>query len=438
MKKIYIAGAVVLSMAACKPNIEPKAPERGDADFSRYLAVGSSHTAGVTNGALYVEGQMNSYPRMLSEQFKTVGGGDFKQPLVPGEHGWPIGKKILDYVQGPCDTMAYLTITPFKGALDTAGTGLNIYSTGPFNNMGLPGAKITDYLVAGFGTQNRYAARMFNRPTSARMLEEIQNPAHTFFTAWVGMDDVMDYAVMGGDMPGAPFGHRGKLTDPYTFEFAYDSTVNVLTRNGAKGVLMNIPDILDMPFFRAIGPRTLQLDVVDANKLNLQYNSTQVHFDVGMNYYVIEDTKEPNGFRQMRDGEIIRMDVPMDSIKCYGWGSVTPMPARYVLTSDEITRIQQAIGGYNNSIEKIANNYNLPIADMRYYLKGVIDSGARYNGARFNFDAINGNFFSLDGIHFTGKGNALIANSVINTINDYYKASIPYVDANKYPGTKRP
>lgn len=438
MKKLYILGAVVFSMAACKPNIEPKAPERGDADFSRYMAVGSSHTAGVTNGSLYVEGQLNSYPLMLSQQFATVGGGEFKQPMVIGEHGWPLPKWVLGYKQGPCDTQSYLTIIPFKGALDTAGTGNNVYSVGPFNNMGIPGSKITDYIVPGFGTQNRYAGRMFNKPATARILEEIQHPAHTFFTAWMGIDDVMDYATMGGEKPGAPAGYRGKITDPYTFEFAYDSAINVLTRNGAKGIVLNIPDVLDMPFFRTITPKSLELDVVDANKLNLQYNGTQVHFDVGMNYYVIEDEKETDGFRQIREGEIVRMDVPIDSIRCYGWGSTTPMPARYVLTADEISKINAAVAEYNAVIYKIAMAYNLPVSDMFYYLKTVQKDGAKYNGINFSFDVTAGNFYSLDGLHFTGRGNALIANNIINAINTHYKSSIPQVDATRFSGIRRP
>ena len=438
MKKLYILGAVVVGLAACKPNIEPKAPERGDADFSRYMAVGSAHTAGVMSGALYREGQLNSYPYILSMQLQTVGGGDFKQPLVTGEHGWPLGKKVIDYYQGPCDTLPYITVVPFKGALDTAGTGTNIYSTGPFHNMGIPAAKVTDYIVPGFAMQNRYAYRMFNKPTTARALEELQNIQATFFTCWLGLDDVMDYAMAGGEVPGAPIGHRAAITDPYTFEFAYDSVINVMTRNGAKGVLLNLPNILDMPYFNTVMPRSLELTIKTANELNLQYNGTQVHFDVGMNYFVVEDASNVNGFRQIKEGEKIRMDVPQDSIRCNGWGSYVPMPARYVITADEVAKIETALMAYNGIIQNIALNYSLAMTDVKTLMNEVKTNGMSYNGVSFTNDLMMGGFFSLDGVTLTGRGNALLTNRIINTINTYYKSSIADADVNAYSSIRRP
>ncbi|MCB0697104.1 MAG: hypothetical protein KDC07_07050, partial [Chitinophagaceae bacterium] len=245
MKKLYILGLAVCGMAACKPNIEPKAPERGDADFSAYLAAGSSHTAGIMDGSYYLDGQMNSYPAMLGEAFNAVGGGNFKQPLVPGNHGWPIGKLILDYVQGPCDSTPRLAPRPFTGALDTTGTASNIYSSeGPFGNMGIPGSKVTDYLIPGYAMANPFAARMFKKAPTARAVDELLLPEHTFFTLWLGMNDVLDYATMGGDTAG-PSKFRNKLTEQSNFRTAYDSVLNTLTRNGAKGVVMTIPDVLD-------------------------------------------------------------------------------------------------------------------------------------------------------------------------------------------------
>lgn len=437
MKKIYILGAMVCGLAACKPNVEPKAPERGDADFSVYLAVGSGHTAGYTNGSYYLEGQRNSFPVMLAKQMEAVGSGEFKQPLVPGQHGWPVGKFILDHVQGPCDTIATIQRTMFKGALDTVGTSTNIAFKGPFNNMGIPFSKVTDYTMKGFGLNNIYANRMFGAPATSTPLSEMLNVQHTFFTLWLGMDDVLDYARAGGDYLADP-GSAPELTNTNEFSVAYDSVINTVTRNGAKGVVLTIPDILDMPFFRAVSPRSLELNAKDANKLNLQYNGTQVHFDVGMNYYVIEDKSMAGGVRQLQDGEIVLLDMPMDSVKCKGWGSTMPVPARYVLTNDEIKKIEAAVDAYNGIILKLADNYNVAVADTRYFLKNVLSDGGHYNGADYTFKYYEGGLFSLDGIYLTGRGNALLANNIIHAINKYYKSSIADVDVNAYSATKLP
>jgi hypothetical protein len=51
--KIYLL-AGLLFVAACKPDIHTPTPTAGTANFSRYIAVGNSLTAGYSNGGLYL------------------------------------------------------------------------------------------------------------------------------------------------------------------------------------------------------------------------------------------------------------------------------------------------------------------------------------------------------------------------------------------------
>ena len=81
MKHIYLIGASLLVLASCKPNLEPTKPTSGDANFTSYVAIGNSLTAGYADGTLYRSGQINSYPNMLAEMFAFAGGGEFKQPM---------------------------------------------------------------------------------------------------------------------------------------------------------------------------------------------------------------------------------------------------------------------------------------------------------------------------------------------------------------------
>ena len=46
----------------------------GTADFSNYVAVGASFTAGFADGALFIASQENSFPNILSQQFAAIGG----------------------------------------------------------------------------------------------------------------------------------------------------------------------------------------------------------------------------------------------------------------------------------------------------------------------------------------------------------------------------
>lgn len=59
----------------------------GTADFSKYVALGNSLTAGFSDGALFVDGQKGSYTNILAQQFAQVGGGEFKIPYMSDNIG---------------------------------------------------------------------------------------------------------------------------------------------------------------------------------------------------------------------------------------------------------------------------------------------------------------------------------------------------------------
>ena len=91
IKWILIAS---LGMVSCSQEVEDTSgiePEvvvsAGTADFSKYVALGNSLTAGYSDGALFKAGQMNAYPKLLSDQFALVGGGSFTTPLMNDNAG---------------------------------------------------------------------------------------------------------------------------------------------------------------------------------------------------------------------------------------------------------------------------------------------------------------------------------------------------------------
>src|SRR5690606_3901574 len=54
----------------------------GEADFSTYVALGNSLTAGYSDNALFRAGQENSFAKLLADQFALAGGGEFKIPYT--------------------------------------------------------------------------------------------------------------------------------------------------------------------------------------------------------------------------------------------------------------------------------------------------------------------------------------------------------------------
>ena len=99
--------------------------------------------------------------------------------------------------------------------------------------------------------------------------------------------------------------------------------------------------------------------------------------------------------------------------------------------------ILQRIIEFNQKISGVAIANDLAYVDTYDFFRQV-DKGIKLNGVNFNLDFIHGGTFSLDGIHPTAKGNALIANEFIKAINVQYGASLREVDVNEYPGIKFP
>jgi len=66
------------------------------------------------------------------------------------------------------------------------------------------------------------------------------------------------------------------------------------------------------------------------------------------------------------------------------------------------------------------------------------NSGIQYNGVNYSTTFVTGGSFSLDGVHLTGKGYAVIANEFIKAINAKYKSNLRQVNPNNYSGVKFP
>ena len=242
----------------------------GSADFSKYIALGDSFAAGYSNNALFKKGQENAYTTILAQQFQLVGGGTFTVPymndnigglLFGGTPNPSFGPRI--YLQGFLNSSTPIVV-PVAG---TPTTEVFSHLTGPFNNLGVPGAKSFHLLTPGYGnpgglatnppTSNPYFVRFASAPGTSIIADAVaQSP--TFFSLWIGGNDVLSYASSGGagtNQTGNPnpatYG-TNDITDPMVFESAYNNLVNALTANGAKGVVANLPYINTLPYFTTV------------------------------------------------------------------------------------------------------------------------------------------------------------------------------------------
>jgi len=140
--KLYNYIAILAFMASCKPDVNEFTPSNGSADFTTYVAVGNSLTAGYADGALYTSGQMYGWANLLGEQMTQVGGAEFVFPKVKSEFGVLPGKLKLGYSED-CLGATSLGPVPDVGELDPYTDHVD-YAV---NNVGVPGAKLGHLLL---------------------------------------------------------------------------------------------------------------------------------------------------------------------------------------------------------------------------------------------------------------------------------------------------
>lgn len=295
MKKryIYILPIVAMLTAACEPNIEDKIDSgtyyAGEANFSSYVAIGNSLTSGFMDGTVYKSGQQNSFPNILAGQFRVVGGGVFTQPSyaedINNVGGMMVGGKII----GPTKMVVNMApgpdgqpIGPVNINKPIAIEATTLQKTA-YHNAGVPGAKTFHLLAPGYGNManlaagkaNPYFVRTATSP-DVTVLADAMSLKPTFFTNWIGANDVLSYATSGGEgvdqnevggTNPATYGPND-ITHVGVFKQSYEAITTTLTSQGAKGVVATIPDVTAIPFFTTVpynplSPQLIGVDNID-------------------------------------------------------------------------------------------------------------------------------------------------------------------------------
>ncbi len=441
MKKYFFFISVIFTLffcSSCAPDLKIPEASSGTANFSKTIAIGGNFMAGYQDGALFLKGQTLSIPALLSEQFKLVGGSSFNQALMPDDNGLGLNSKLWEspflspfHLGYKTDCKGIASLAPINTAilLSAATPYLRGVAGNSIQNLAIPFANMVDYFNPTFGNsflvgnKNPYYNRIASNPGFSTIYADAKAQNATFFSAWLGMEDVYNYASSGGTSK--------PISSALNFSFHLDSILSALTANGAKGVIATIPDFRMFPYYNLVSWNSASMDQTQANTLNNLYDSTfftQIHFHAGQNGFVIYDETLPETVRQLHQGEYITLSVPLDSMKCLKYGLVgSVIDGRYILDSTEVYQIDQSINSYNAVITQKAAQYNLALVDMHSFFCSV-KSGIKGNGVDFNADFVSGGFYSLDGYHPNQKGYALIANEFVKSINLKYNAVIPDVN----------
>lgn len=447
---------ILILIVSCKDynGLNLEEIDSGSVDFTTYVAVGNSLTAGFQNGALYRDGQEFSFPKLIARQIRFD--ESFNQPLIPNPG---IGFEDING-DGEPEAVGRLELTDISTGLVVRDTNppLPINPVGkPFKNLGIPGSILIDYLnpnnqgqlkqrstqpdFPGFNPFYSYVLPNSELAKDAPNIHNqviAQNP--TFITFWMGNNDVLGYVTSGGE--------GQSITDAAAFDNLYKSSVQALQSTGAGVVAFNIPDITKIPFVFLLRSQLEQQGAIifDSESQSYKFVTPDGNFDM---YVRVEGNSEI-----MRAGDLLLLSATGYFAKVQAGETPPPIkpanaiPDPLVLDgprggapgSSEVEKAVQAVARFNNSIDEAIANSDFALVDVNAIFSDIFDdfiSSGGTGGYQVNSDLtlqpVPGSLFSFDGIHVTNQGAGVIANETIKVINSSFGANVEEVQISVIP-----
>lgn len=528
MKKHFIISALLTAalvmgceqeLAELTPPAEPSG-EPGSADFTMFVSVGNSLTAGFQAGALFTEGQNNSFPSIMAKQFAIVStNNEFNQPDINSVNGYNssfsnpgagviLGRLVLFDSDGagpktpsPAPSGAPGVPAPYNTAdVPAAFAG----DKTQLNNFGVPGILLAQCLTPLTGgpptanpAYNPLYARFASNPGTSTILGDAIAKNPTFFSFWLGNNDVLGYATTGGvgTIP---------LTAAATFQGQYQAAITQLLAANAnvKGVVATIPDVTAIPFFTTVRYNAIPLDATTAGAVNAGFagfnqiltviqgnaglltnfgltsadlEARKVTFSASTSNRILINDKSltdlgtvldyllsisqitPTQRAQLAPFEQARQATSADIITLSAGavlgttvggnpllvnGVSVPLADQYALIPSESSAIKTRTDEFNAIIKAVvdANPTRLALADVNAKFNDVVNRVVvAVDGIPVNatFAPPTG-LFSEDGVHPNNRGSAYLAKIFIEAINAKFGSTVPLPSVATYKSTPLP
>jgi hypothetical protein len=222
-------------------------------------------------------------------------------------------------------------------------------------------------------------------PRRGSQIEIAESVRAPFIFCWIGNSDVLAAATSFDQLDAS------QMTPVEEFAAAFKAIVQRLGALGSVVTFANIPDVTRIGF------------LVDRQDL-LKFLGSDFGLAEGEHTSIVV---------------MLLIRLGLDD------GSLLQDP-NFVLDADEVARIQERIATFNRLIAEAAATINMPVADIHARFAAVAAVPPVFFGIPLTPRFLGG-LFSLDGVHPSNIGHALIANTFIEAINAHFRTNIPSI-----------
>jgi lysophospholipase L1-like esterase len=397
-----------------------------DQPFRKYVALGNSITAGIQGNCLVERHQRNTYPVIIARQ---LGITDFQLPLV-GE------TRTVTNPARVCLGAVVAGGTITVGAVSQMTNPLNAALPRPYDNLGISGARAADLVdlrnpnPAGNNVNMSTALVLRNVPGSPfagrNAVEEANMLTPDLVTLWIGNNDVLGAMLAGVAADGVT------LTPRAAFASKYNEVLTGLRATGRTLVVLNIPDVGALPFANTVPP----VVVNPTTRLPVLVNGQPVPL-LGSRP-VGGCTTAPCPIPA--DTLVTLQAIPLLSqgigIPVALGGTGQPLPdgsfvppgtlnAGVLLYADEVAAIRARTNELNGEIAAAASSNGAILVDTHALFDEILEEGLDFGGIELGAEFLTGGLFSADGVHPNNIGHVLVADEIIQALNEERDLEIP-------------
>lgn len=401
MKRSLCAIGVVLLLSACADSLSPlpdvghaRAPTAPDV-FARYVALGTSNSMGVQSAGIFAAAQRASWPAELAARV----GVPFTLPLTqdPG-CGPPLLAPLATDLALIGAFAAFGARNDLVSAVMTTCGSLRSGITLPTNNVAISGANVHDALHGTVESKMALSSRV------ATLYSRVLPPGETQVTAMLAeRPTFVSVELAANEVLPATTGRVAAMTPYASWESDYDQVIAAVRSTGARALLVGLPaKAEDFPSVRRARdffhewPYLLTLGI-----------AVSISCERSSNYLFIP-------------GYLLTL---LSRAPTTATCADRPGAVDYVLTPSDMDAIDARMARINNHIRAQATEHGYAY----FALSALYDLPKPSFDVRdvLFSDAPFGPSISLDGVHPSAQGQAILTDAAVQAVNARYGLAIP-------------